>query len=336
MIVGYQHSVMFYERQPNASRYNDLISFPEPVMPYRFTLYLDTSKVVEPLTCPVGQAGEVHHLMPFGVQKNSHTIADVPITGLPENGSVNLFTSETHKPTLYLTTLYISNGKITELTIPSLQPDSMFFVERTFVDCLLTYGSTFQAWQNAQRTGQAFFVRSYPVSAAPVPFDTHLKAGCAYIEGERICWEERLDVTDSEVAAAVIAGLIAYRSKNATAFHVADTVYLMSRDGRAIGGLISGVSRRPEGIPSGFKVHQNYPNPFNPKTTIRFEIPRTTHVVLTVYNVLGEEVAELVNGIEPPGVHEVVWEPEKLSSGIYFYRVQAGTLVETKKLVLVR
>ena len=92
----------------------------------------------------------------------------------------------------------------------------------------------------------------------------------------------------------------------------------------------------PEALPRHVSLSQNYPNPFNPSTTIRYGLPHTSTVQLTVYNTLGEEVALLVQGEEEAGYHEVKFEGSGLSSGVYFYCLRAGDFVQTSKLLLVR
>jgi glycosidase len=88
--------------------------------------------------------------------------------------------------------------------------------------------------------------------------------------------------------------------------------------------------------PSVFVLHQNYPNPFNPGTTIRFELPKTSHVTLTVYDILGREVSVLLDESRNAGVHELQFDASGLASGIYFYRLQAEGFVQTRKLVHVK
>jgi hypothetical protein len=85
-----------------------------------------------------------------------------------------------------------------------------------------------------------------------------------------------------------------------------------------------------------FTLNQNYPNPFNPSTTIRYGLPSRSHVTLTVFNALGQQVSVLQNGELEAGYHEVKFDAQNLPSGVYFYRMRAGSYVETKKLLLVR
>lgn len=89
-------------------------------------------------------------------------------------------------------------------------------------------------------------------------------------------------------------------------------------------------------VVSGYKLSQNYPNPFNPSTQIRFEIPSGSHVSLRVLDIAGREVATLVEGYKPAGVHEIMLEAANLSSGIYFYQLTTGTFQSTRKMILAR
>jgi hypothetical protein len=96
------------------------------------------------------------------------------------------------------------------------------------------------------------------------------------------------------------------------------------------------VAKAPKGIPQNFQLLQNYPNPFNPTTTIGYAMPVRAYASLGVFNSLGQCVAELVNGEEEPGYHEVAFDATKLASGMYYYKLQAGNFVETKKMLVVK
>ena len=103
-----------------------------------------------------------------------------------------------------------------------------------------------------------------------------------------------------------------------------------------IGSPIIGVEDEQRLIPQSFVLKQNYPNPFNPVTTIEYFLPRSSEVLLTVYNLRGEEVARLLKGTMPTGNHRVIWDASNVSSSIYFYRLQAGDFVHTRKMVLLK
>ena len=91
-----------------------------------------------------------------------------------------------------------------------------------------------------------------------------------------------------------------------------------------------------EGLPDGITLMQNYPNPFNPSTTIRYSIPERIHVVLSIFNTLGQEIARLVDEELEAGNHAVTFEAAHLPSGVYIYRLQAGESVQSKKLMLLK
>lgn len=114
-------------------------------------------------------------------------------------------------------------------------------------------------------------------------------------------------------------------------------VYIVGNGGLILKSPIS-VGIKPVGsqIPEQYNLSQNYPNPFNPITNINFSIPKTSAVKLTVYDLTGKEVEVLVNQNLSAGDYKVDFTANKLASGIYFYRLQAGNFIETKKMILVR
>ncbi len=100
-------------------------------------------------------------------------------------------------------------------------------------------------------------------------------------------------------------------------------------------------SENGTGLPTTFALHPNYPNPFNPSTTIMYDLPRSTYVRLAVYNILGQEVATLVDGVESAGNKQVVWsgrdsQNNPVTSGVYLYRLTAGEFRGTGKMLLLK
>jgi hypothetical protein len=89
-------------------------------------------------------------------------------------------------------------------------------------------------------------------------------------------------------------------------------------------------------LPEQLNLAQNYPNPFNPSTTISFSLPTKSHVTLKVFDVMGREVSTIVSDVLPAGAYQRTWNAAGASSGVYFYRLQAGAYTETKRLVLLR
>lgn len=121
---------------------------------------------------------------------------------------------------------------------------------------------------------------------------------------------------------------------------------LVDLDSRALAIELSGelkleVANSSDSRPQRFSLSQNYPNPFNPRTSIRYALPQDAHVRLTVYNVLGQKVATLVDEYQIAGYKTVWWdgqdaEGNELSSGVYFYRLTAGEFSEVKKMMMVK
>ncbi len=88
--------------------------------------------------------------------------------------------------------------------------------------------------------------------------------------------------------------------------------------------------------PSNFLLEQNYPNPFNPSTTIRYNLPNESKVKLILFNILGEEIRILVDEFNESGVHTIDVDGRDLNSGIYLYKIEAGTFVQTRKMILLK
>ncbi|MFC1527966.1 T9SS type A sorting domain-containing protein [Candidatus Neomarinimicrobiota bacterium] len=93
--------------------------------------------------------------------------------------------------------------------------------------------------------------------------------------------------------------------------------------------------------PSGFRIYQNFPNPFNPITTITYTLDEQSEVKINIYDMLGKEVNQLVSSFQPSGTYSVQWNGDDnkrnlVGTGIYFYQIQAGEFVQTKKMVLMK
>ncbi len=121
------------------------------------------------------------------------------------------------------------------------------------------------------------------------------------------------------------------------------TVALLKAAIEELGGVVS-VDYPESGMPQEFQLSQNYPNPFNPSTMIKYSVPFESNVKITVYNINGEIIKELVNGVQTSGSHEVSFNTTELNlaSGIYFYSINASAVdgsksfQKTKKMVLIK
>jgi len=89
-------------------------------------------------------------------------------------------------------------------------------------------------------------------------------------------------------------------------------------------------------VPSKFAFIKSYPNPFNPITAISFALPEASHVQLSIFNIQGRQVDQLINGRRDAGYQDVTWDATNLPSGIYFYRIHAGEFTAVRKMVLVK
>ncbi len=88
--------------------------------------------------------------------------------------------------------------------------------------------------------------------------------------------------------------------------------------------------------PQKYALFQNYPNPFNPVTTIRYDLPAEREVTLSIYDISGKLVETLVSDFQPAGAHSVQWNSKAVSSGLYFYKLEAGDFLEVKHMILLR
>jgi hypothetical protein len=139
-----------------------------------------------------------------------------------------------------------------------------------------------------------------------------------------------------------VAGLFNYKVANKSLTPGSYTLYTITT--KAVVSLPRSVSESPEEKPRAFALEQNYPNPFNPVTVIRYSLPVNSYVTLKVYNVLGQEVAVLVDGIQDAGFKSVSFDASRVGSGVYFYKLvalqtdggQADSYVDVKRMVIMK
>ena len=120
-----------------------------------------------------------------------------------------------------------------------------------------------------------------------------------------------------------------------------DNKWIGTSNGVAVfneGGVVSVDESKTirDATPYNYLLYQNYPNPFNPSTKIKFSIPDQSYVAIKVFDVLGGEVATLINEEKPVGSYEVEFNASRLPSGIYFYRLQANEFAQVKKMILLK
>jgi photosystem II stability/assembly factor-like uncharacterized protein len=113
--------------------------------------------------------------------------------------------------------------------------------------------------------------------------------------------------------------------------------WVVTHNGEVLGyGLLTGIVEHLSDLPTGFLLRQNYPNPFNNSTVIEYEILKGSDVHIAVYDGIGKLVSTLVNQYESPGMYRIEFDAQSLSSGIYYYRMNAGTFSNTKQLILLK
>ena len=184
------------------------------------------------------------------------------------------------------------------------------------------------------------FAEGMSITNGDIEFD--VAAGVSWQEGSALDGTlYRSTQTGSRVKLSFIAGtqslpdepLITLTGTGAANTHVAGTVN-QGLPIRTVGEVTAVDDDKT--LPKVFALQQNYPNPFNPTTTIGYTLPKISAVYLAVYNMLGQEVLTLVSELQAAGTHSVVFKADNLPSGVYTYRLSAGEMVETKKMVLMK
>jgi N-acetyl-anhydromuramyl-L-alanine amidase AmpD len=103
-----------------------------------------------------------------------------------------------------------------------------------------------------------------------------------------------------------------------------------------VNATVTGVQEKSAGVPANYVLNQNYPNPFNPSTDISFSVPRTSMVLLRVFDLLGREISTLVHDVRAAGVYHVAFDASHLPSGVYYYSLQAGNSIQSRKMILLK
>ena len=175
------------------------------------------------------------------------------------------------------------------------------------------------------------------VSAPPTPSGSNLTIsiplGDSTASGGGIGSTDNFPNLGTVLAKCDIAEIIVYDTLLSDSGSLAIEKYLSDKYNITVTGVEDSQNKN---ISESFALEQNYPNPFNPSTTIRYQIPTAGIVTLKIYDVLGNEVATLVNEEKSAGSYEVNFNASSLASGIYFYKIQAGSFVQTKKMILLK
>jgi photosystem II stability/assembly factor-like uncharacterized protein len=138
-------------------------------------------------------------------------------------------------------------------------------------------------------------------------------------------------------------GVVGGTSQHLDYFKEANNVihlYMIATDGSVIryrdSSVLIGININNGNIPASFKLEQNYPNPFNPVTTIEYSLPQASEVSIKIYDMVGNEVMNAVNEFKQAGNYSVSVDASSLASGVYFYKMTAGSFIESKKMILVK
>ncbi len=174
---------------------------------------------------------------------------------------------------------------------------------------------------------------SAPSSASGANISISVPLGDSTASGGGIGSTDNFPDLGRVLAKCDIAEIIVYDTVLSASDRLSIEKYLNDKYNIAVTAVNDQISRS---IPERFILYQNYPNPFNPSTTIKFSIPQASFVTLKIYDILGREVTSLVNEEKPAGNYNVEFRGSNISSGVYFYRLQAGSFTETKKFILMR
>ena len=137
-------------------------------------------------------------------------------------------------------------------------------------------------------------------------------------------------------ATRAVVGSVLQRGDYLDMWYTGSDATNLARIGHATSPIITGVTEGSGNVPGAFALAQNYPNPFNPATVISYQVPAASEVKLAVFDLLGRQVAVLVNERQFPGSYKVRFDAARLASGVYLYRLIAGDVAQTRKMLVVK
>ena len=226
----------------------------------------------------------------------------------------------------YSDTLFVNstNGSI-KVPLSGSSPNPSLYVSRS----LIGYGSR----AVGSSTKGTFYITSLSIN--PVRVDS-IKLRTAYFQTSSFTMPQTLKLYDTlKIDLTFAPDAVRSYTDSVTVYNNSlSPIYRISLLGTGIAS--TAVEPSDAIVPNTPLLSQNYPNPFNPTTVIRYQISAVSVVTLKVYTILGLEVTTLVNERKSPGAYSVQWNASGCASGMYFYRLQAGTFSDTKKLVLVK
>jgi hypothetical protein len=162
-------------------------------------------------------------------------------------------------------------------------------------------------------------IRIYPSWLAATPASGHILPGCSE------------------------AATVSFRAGNLAPGTYTGTVFLETNDPTTPSVTVPvSMEVQPTGINQGnnlpveFSLSQNYPNPFNAQTTIKYSLPKASDITIDIFDILGRSIIRLNEGKKEPGTYEIIWDATAFSSGIYFYKLNAGNYHETKRMLLLK
>ncbi|MFH2031151.1 MAG: T9SS type A sorting domain-containing protein [Bacteroidota bacterium] len=271
------------------------------------------------------------------LNKNSSSvlafIGDEFLFGMPYSWDMDFIKGSFQYDILGMTTDYMDvnySGTIDYpgYTIPIMKPIENSILGDELFKAVAQSGADTLFYNSALLFGNTPFLDGYEIWDGE-PFIT----GTGWDGTEYICGHNRIYGNNNHVVVMTFDPLSLIDNKGYW-WGNTDLTPLHQVQTKIIDKIVS--AEKPSSIPEKFSLSQNYPNPFNPSTVIKFQVPSNKFIKLQVFDMLGREIRVLVNGVHKPGNYTVEFNANGLSSGVYFYTLNAGEFKETKKMILLR